>query len=72
MVAAGAFLAVYAIVSLIVFPLFSSQDKYLRSQSWVGVKKQWLAKLRAGLDSIMNVHAMVAEGYEKVGRHQQS
>lgn len=67
-VAASALAVAYIIVAGFILPFLSHQGKYWSTQSWVGLRKQWFAKYRAGAGAIKNTRTMVAEGYDKVGR----
>lgn len=64
---AGVLLVAYTIFAFFLQPLLSEQGKYLSSQSWVGLKQQSFAKLRASFDVLYHTRSMVKDGYEQVG-----
>lgn len=63
---AGALLIAYIFASAVVLPLLSSRGKYLNSQAWIGLKKQWFARYRGGFATLKYTREMVVEGYDKV------
>jgi len=63
--AIGGVALTYAIISFIVLPYLAPSEKYLRSQSWVGMKKQVFARFRAGMSVISSTPQLMLEGYEK-------
>jgi hypothetical protein len=65
-VALGGLAITYAFVSFFILPMFSTQQKYLSQQEWVGVEKGLFARFRAGMAAIKNTPALVKEGYSKV------
>lgn len=64
--AAGSLAVAYIALTVLILPLLSEPQKYWRSQSWVGVKKQAFARIRAGFNSLKHTKEYVAEGYAKV------
>lgn len=66
LLSSGAFLVTYFFVCVVILPLLSSRGKFLNSQSWIGLKKQWFAKYRGGFATLHNTREMIVEGYEKV------
>jgi hypothetical protein len=65
-VALGGLAITYVFVSFFILPMFSTQQKYLSQQEWVGVEKGFFARFRAGMAAIKNTPALVREGYSKV------
>lgn len=59
-------LIVVPFISTSVLPLFTAKHRYTRAQPWIGLKKVWFARFRAGMDAVMNTREMLVEGYEKV------
>ncbi|KAF7191122.1 Cytochrome P450 monooxygenase [Pseudocercospora fuligena] len=66
---AGALLIAYIFASAVVIPLLSSRGKYLNSQAWIGLKKQWFARYRGGFATLKYTREMIVEGYDKFSRH---
>jgi len=66
--AAGAFVT-YLVVTNLILPLFSTQAKFVNSTPWVGVKKQWFGKYRAGITAIMDTPGLMREGYQKFSKN---
>ncbi|KAM3424782.1 hypothetical protein BST61_g6763 [Cercospora zeina] len=62
---AGSLLLAYAFFSFLVLPLITARGKFLSSQTWIGIKKQWFARYRAGFSAVKNTHYMVIEGANK-------
>ncbi|CAK1357849.1 unnamed protein product [Cercospora beticola] len=62
---AGSLLIAYSFFSIVVLPLISARGKFLSSQTWIGIKKQWFAHYRAGFAAVKNTHYMVKEGANK-------
>jgi len=69
-VALGGLAITYAFVSFFILPMFSTQQKYLSQQEWVGVEKGFFARFRAGMAAIKNTPALVKEGYSKYSKNQ--
>ena len=61
---AGSVLVAYVFFSIIVLPLISTQGKWLSSQKWVGLKKQWFSQYRAGFSTLRNTREMLYSGTE--------
>lgn len=66
LLAASGLAVAYIVVTAFILPFLSHQGKYWSKQSWVGLRKQWFARYRAGANAINNTRNMVIEGYEKV------
>lgn len=65
---ASAFVLSYFIATVFIYPLLSQDAKWWKSQSWVGLRDQWFAQVRAGFATIKDTRSFVEEGYKKV-RH---
>lgn len=46
--------------------ILNKTAKYLLSQPWTGVRKEWFSRFRAEFRSIKSMRAMMETGYEKV------
>lgn len=61
----GVFVTYYVVVNYIL-PVFTGQAKFVNSTPWVGVKKQWFSRYRAGIAAVRDTTSLMLEGYEKV------
>ncbi|KAI5367110.1 putative cytochrome P450 [Septoria linicola] len=67
---ASSLLIAYAFFSIVLLPLITPHSKYVNSQTWVGIKKQWFARYRAGFETLKNTRGMVMEGTEYLKKGQ--
>lgn len=61
---AGSVLVAYVFFSIVILPLTTTQGKFLSSQTWVGLKKQWFSHYRAGFSTLRNTREMLYSGTE--------
>lgn len=69
-VSAGSVFVAYIFFSIVVLPLITTQGKWLSSQKWVGLKKQWFSQYRAGFSTLKNTREMLYSGTEVSAYHQ--
>lgn len=65
-IAVGGLLVTYYVATTYILPLFTIQAKFMNSIPWVGVKKQWFSRYRAGISAIRDTSTLMRESYEKV------
>jgi hypothetical protein len=65
-IAVGGLLVTYYVAANYILPMFTTQAKFVNSTPWVGVKKQWFSRYRAGIAAVQDTSSLMLEGYKKV------